>query len=136
LSLFWRTSMSLRWVYHTNRTVHIFICNRLSNSMCGPVVTNVPSKLTELLSAQSSVLSRLLKTINITIPSRIVWRTGVLRYFYPLHGLRRLQFRSLSLPPESSPPHWYTPTNTINDYCFHPLLILSPYLPEILCILK
>jgi len=46
--------------------------------------------------------------------------------FYPCTGLRRLQIRSLSLPTESPPPHWYTPTYTINDSWFHPLLFMSP----------
>jgi len=30
----------------------------------------------------------------------------------------------------------YTPMYTINDSCFHPLLFLSPYLPEILSVLE
>jgi len=57
-------------------------------------------------------------------------------HFTPYTGLMRLHLRSRSLPRESPPPHLYTPTNTIYDSCFHPLLFLSPYLQDILGVLN
>jgi len=74
-------------------------------------------------------LSRLFKTRNITIPMGIVWQTGVLR--------PPLVLGAFTLDPAPCLRNQHPLIDIHLHYkwfLFHPLLFLSPYLPEILSV--